>query len=210
MSDIKHEHSDATPVMGTGDAVGMGDGPEKTEYNHPSQSRYWFIARVLPNTEKSCHRKLLSLGYEAFVASQPELRFWKNGVRQKRKVVERVVITQFLFLHLSRHERERVIRYSFVREFMRNRASHDGRDFAILSDAEMSTLKGMFGQSERPVLFDTGDYSIGDSVLLHLGSFEYPAHVVRRRGDQTVYYGVRVGELGCAYMEVPPSALSRQ
>lgn len=40
----------------------------------------------------------------------------KNGIRQKRKVVKKVIITQYLFLHVTRKERESIIRYSFIRE----------------------------------------------------------------------------------------------
>ena len=193
--------------MGTGGAVGVLQDIERPV--HETQ-RYWFIARVSPNTEKSTRDKLQALGHEVFIASQPELRFWKNGIRQKKKVIEKVVITQYLFLHLTRKEREIIIRYSFVKEFMKNRASRDKKDFALMSDDEMATLMQMFNQSDHPVLFDTGDYTIGDEVRLHLGSFDYTAHVVRKRGDNTIYYGIRINELGCAYMEVPPSTLSKQ
>ena len=202
-----NEHPHVPPVMGTGDAVGIPD----EQRMFPSEStRYWFVARVSPNTEKSTRTKLQSLGYEVFIASQPELRFWKNGMRRKKKMVEKVVITQYLFLHLSRRERETVIRYSFIREFMRNRASQERANFAVVPDRDMQTLIAMFGQSDHAVQFDTSDYSIGDEVLLHLGSCDYHACIVRRHGDKTAYYGIRVGELGCAYMEVPPSALSKQ
>lgn len=206
MSEKRNEHPRVATVTGTGDAGGVPHDMEK-----PSQEtlRHWFIARVSPNTEKSTRDKLKALGYEVFVASQPELRFWKNGIRQKRKVVEKVVITQYLFLHVTRKERESIIRYSFIREFMKNKASREGAGFALMSDGDMETLMQMFSQSEHSVLFDTGDYTIGEEVLLHLGSFEYTARVVRKRGDDTTYYGIRVSELGCAYMEVPPSALSR-
>ena len=207
MSEERSDKMQATAVMGTGDAAGI---PQAERSRAEEPQRLWFIARVSPNTEKSTRTKLQALGYEAFVASQPELRFWKNGVRQKRGVVEKVVITQYLFLHLTRKEREAVIRYSFVKEFMKNRASHDGRDFALMSDADMQTLMQMFAQSDRPVLFDTGDYTVGEEVVLHLGSGEYTARVVRRRGDTNTYYGIRISELGCAYMEVPPAALTRQ
>lgn len=207
MSEERNNPLEVPAVMGTGDAAGV---PEVTEIHDGEPARYWFIARVAPNTEKSARTKLRALGYEVFVASQPELRFWKNGVRQKRRTVERVVITQYVFLHLTRKERETVIRYSFVREFMRNKAANDRTVFAVMPDGDMSTLMRMFSQTEHPVLFDSCDYTVGDEVRLHLGSFEYAAHVVRRRGDGRVYYGVRVSELGCAYMEVPPSVLSRQ
>ena len=193
--------------MGTGDAVGV---PETNEMPAPQPQKHWFIARVSPNTEKSTRAKLQALGYEAFVASQQELRVWKNGDRRKKKMVEKVVITQYLFLHISKKEREALIRYSFIKEFMRNKAAKTNTEFALMTDKEMETLMRMFGQSDYPILFDAVDYTIGEEVLLHMGSFDYTARVVRKHGDSATYYGIRVGELGCAYMEVPSSALSKQ
>ena len=207
MPEERNEHPQVPAVMGTGDAAGV---PHGTENSGQKPSKYWFIARVSPNTEKSTRTKLQALGCEVFVASQPELRFWKNGIRQKRRVIEKVVITQYIFLHITRKQREELIRYSFIKEFMKNKASRESSDFALMSDGDMTTLMQMFSQTDHPVLFDTGDYTVGDQVQLHLGSYDYTAHVVRRRGDDNVYYGIRVSELGCAYMEVPPSALSRQ
>lgn len=209
ISEDRNTPFETSTVLGTGDAVGVPTTAEQPPHCTPP-AKYWFIARVSPNTEKSTRGKLTSLGFETFVASQPEVRFWKNGMRRKKKVVEKVVITQYLFLHLSPRERDLVLRYSFIKEFMRNRASRSQTDFAIMSEGAMRTLMALFGQSDQPVFFDTSDYSIGDEVVLHLGSFDYAAHVVRKHGDRGTYYGIRVGELGCAYMEVPPSALSPQ
>lgn len=206
MSEERIEQPNVPTVMGTGDAVGI---PETKENTIPKPLKYWFIARVSPNTEKSTRDKLQALGYEVFVASQQELRFWKNGTRRKKKMVEKVVITQYLFLHISKKERETLIRYSFIKEFMRNKAAKDKTEFALMSDKEMETLMRMFGQSDYPILFDAVDYTIGEEVLLHIGSFNYTARVVRKYGDTASYYGVRVGELGCAYMEVPSSALGK-
>ena len=194
--------------MGTGDAAGVPRVVRTVAYGE--DARFWFIARVSPNTEKSTRTKLRALGHEVFVASQPELRFWRNGIRTKKRTIEKVVITQYIFLHLTRKERETVIRYPFVKEFMKNKATRTGKDFALMGDDEMDTLMQMFSQGEHPVLFDTAGYTVGEEVHLHLGSFDYTARVVRIRGDSTTYYGIRVSELGCAYMEVPPSVLSKQ
>lgn len=189
-------------VVGTGDAVGV---PKEQESTVESVPRYWLIARVAPNTERSTAAKLDSLGYETFVAVQKELRYWKNGERRKKKWVERVVITQYVFLHITLKQREEVVRYTFVKSFLKDSAAQSKASFAVIPDASMESLKAMFGQSDRPVAFASADFQIGDEVTLHLGSFDYRARVVRKRGDKTAYYGIRISELGCAYMEVSPS-----
>ena len=206
MSEERNEYSHIPSVMGTGEAAGVSEDAEISAQESP---KYWFIARVSPNTEKSTRTKLQDLGYEVFVASQPELRFWRNGPRVKKRKIEKVVITQYIFLHISKKERETLIRYSFIKEFMKNKASQEKTSFALMTDKEMECLIQMFSQSEHSVLFDAVGYTIGEEVRLHFGSFDYTARVVRKHGDNTTYYGVRISELGCAYMEVPPSALSK-
>ncbi|MCH5307070.1 MAG: UpxY family transcription antiterminator [Prevotella sp.] len=179
--------------------------------DNPTQEnpKFWFIARVSPNTEKSTRSKLQALGYEVFVASRSEVCYWKNGIRRKKKIVEKVVITQYIFLHISLKERMEIIRYPFIKEFLKNKATQHPSSFALISDDDMACLIQMFSQNERPVLFDTGNYTIGEKVCLHLGSNDYTACVVRKRGDKNTYYGIRISELGCAYMEVPSTVLSK-
>ena len=197
---------DMTPMMGTGDAVGM----QEAEENASGEAlQYWLIARVAPNTEKSTATKLKSLGYDVFVASQKELRIWKNGERRKRKWVDRVVITQYIFMHITMKQREEVIRYSFVKAFLKDSAAKNKTAFAVVSDNHMASLKAMFGQSDYPVAFSPSDFHIGEKVCIHLGNYDYTAQIVRKRGDKTSYYGIRINELGCAYIEVPSSAIDK-
>jgi hypothetical protein len=216
----KQETPDVTTVMGTGDAEGFSqtkETPAETVYEAPAETadslpsvknpRYWMIARVAPNTERSSAAKLNDLGYEVFVAAQKELRIWKNGLRNKKKWVERVVITQYIFLHITKKQREEVIRYSFVKAFMKDSAAKDRTAFAVVPDSEMASLTAMFGQSDYPVAFAPSDFQIGQEVTLSFGSSDHTAKIVRKKGDDSAYFGIRINELGCAYMEVPATAL---
>ena len=74
MNNVGHENGAA--AEGAGDAVGVS-------------SRHWFVAFVGHNAEKSCRDQLVKAGYEAFVASQQEVHYWRNG---KRKLIEKVII----------------------------------------------------------------------------------------------------------------------
>ena len=181
-------------VVGTGDAVGVPESPDS--------ERRWFIACVGPNREKACRDRLMAMGYEAFVASQEEMRLYKNGERKKRKKVERVVITQYIFLHITEQERRRVVEEPFIRFFMIDR-SYEQRTFATVSDEQMRQLRRMLGQAAHTVQFAASGFTLGEEVtIVGLGTQDYTGHVVRLHGDNAAYVGVRLDALGCAYLEV--------
>jgi len=170
--------------------------------------RKWLVACVAPNTEKVSRDRLLALGYEAFVASQEEVRLYKNGDRKKRKKVERVVITQYVFLHVTEQERRQVVELPYVKYFLLDRSYQD-RTFATIPDHQMATLKQMLGQNDAPVQFTSSGFTLGDAVIVQgFGNFEYTGHVVRLRGVKNSFVGVRIEALGCAYLEIDPTNLS--
>ena len=170
-------------------------------------ARQWLVARVAPNTEKACRERLIELGYDAFVASQQEIRIYKNGNRKKRKKSERVVITQYVFLHLTEQERRTVVTLPFVKAFLINRSSEQ-RTFATVSDEQIRRLKRMLGQSEQAVQFITSGFTLGEEVIvMNLGTNDYAGRIVRVPGDNSTYVGVRLDTLGCAYLEISPENL---
>ena len=59
-------------------------------------SSQWFVAIVATNSEKACRDRLVALGHEAWLASQEEMRVWRNG---RRSTVERVVIPLMVFVY---------------------------------------------------------------------------------------------------------------
>ena len=170
-------------------------------------ARQWLVARVAPNTEKASRERLIELGYDAFVASQQEIRIYKNGNRKKRKKIERVVITQYVFLHLTEQERRTVVTLPFVKAFLINRSSEQ-RTFATVSDEQIRRLKRMLGQSEQTVQFMTSGFTLGEEVIvMNLGNNDYAGRIVRVPGDNSTYVGVRLDTLGCAYLEISPENL---
>ena len=173
------------------------------EVEEKTEARQWLVARVAPNTEKACRERLVELGYDAFVASQQEIRIYKNGQRKKRKKVEHVIITQYVFLHLTEQERRAAIELPFIKSFLMNRCSSEQRTFATIPDEQIRRLKRMLGQSEQMVQFITSGFSLGDEVvIMNLGTSDYTGRIVRLLGDNSSYVGVRLDALGCAYVEV--------
>lgn len=207
MSEARSVNPNNPPVMGTGDAEGVpsGDGREAG----PAQ-RKWLIARVPPNTEKSSCKKLEKLQYEAFAVTQEEVGFWKNGERKKKKKIQRVIITQYIFVHVNAWEREKLLSFMFIKGYMLNRAtSSDLHTYAVLTDEEVRRLKSLTRQGDYPVSFIPSGFKVGEEVNLHLGNSNYTANIIRVLDKNTTCIGVRVKELGCAYIEVPPNILSK-
>ncbi len=198
---------DVTTASETND-VEVGLQPQETPEN-TAPIRQWFVAFVGHNTEKICRDRLKKLGYDAFVASREEVHRWQNG---KRKKVERVVITNIVFVHCTEQERRFLVNFPFIKYYLVNRAGqrneYGGRPMAVIPDKQMDKLRFMLGKSERPVLYTASDFSLGDHVRLTGWGLEgFEGQVVRIPGGKGRYVGIRIDYLGCAYMEVDPDCL---
>lgn len=88
----------ATAPDGVGDAVGL-------------EKRYWFVAIVKNNTEKSSLERLTKDGYEGYVATQTVFRIWKNGRRAK---INHVVLPGLLFVKCSEKERLQIVTFPYI------------------------------------------------------------------------------------------------
>lgn len=171
-------------------------------------ARQWFIAFVGTRAEKAVRNRLLDLGIEAFAATQNEVRVRKNGRRVK---IESVIITQYVFVHVTEEERKVIVQYPYIRSFLTDKASETDscgkHKLAVIPDREMEALQSMLRQDEATVKFATAGFSIGDEVNMSGWPDNIKGRIIRIRGDQARYIGVRIEQLGCAYMEVSPSKL---
>ena len=159
----------------------------------------WYVAHVGPRAEKAVRDRLISLGYEAYAATQWEIRVWQNG---RKKKIERPVITQYVFIRLTERQRAVVVAMPEIHYFLVNKAgaTNDyGRHLpAVIPDAQMQMLQRMLGQSESAVRFATSGFAIGDTVRILGWGDNLQGHVVRIPGDRSRYIGIRLDQLGCA------------
>lgn len=133
--------------------------------------RYWFVAFMRKhNTEKSSAEKLQKLGYDCYVAIQPEWRVWRNG---KRKKIDRVVIPSIVFIRCTEAERKMIVQESYISRFMMDRAvANANRKLAIVPPIQIERLKFMLGQSDIPVEFANQCYKPGDKVRIVRGGLK--------------------------------------
>lgn len=179
-------------------AVGISNGAEKR----------WYIAFVGPRAEKAVRDMLQQKGYEAFAATQWELHVWKNG---RRKKIEQPVITQYVFIHVTEKERLQIVEFPEIHFFLTDKASATnafGRhSLATVPNAQMELLMTMLADSENRVQFATTGFTIGEDVRVLGWGDNITGTIVRLRGDKSRYIGIRIPQLGCAYMEVSPKRL---
>lgn len=168
----------------------------------------WYVAYVGTRAEKAVRDRLVSLGYEAYAATQWEIHVWRNG---RKKKVERPVITQYVFIRLTEQQRTEILVMPEIHYFLVNRAGATnayGRHLpAVIPDAQMRMLQRMLGQSESAVRFATSGFSIGDTVRVLGWGDNLKGQVVCIPGDHARYIGIRIDQLGCAYMEISPDLL---
>ena len=186
------------PAVVADDAVGVSNGANK----------HWYIAYVGSRAEKSVRDMLRQKGYEAFAATQWELHVWKNG---RRKKVEQPVITQYVFVRVTEKERLQIVEFPEIHFFLTDKASATnefGRhSLATVPNAQMEMLMTMLADSENRVQFATTGFSIGEEVRVLGWGDNITGTIVRLRGDKSRYIGIRIPQLGCAYMEVSPKLL---
>ena len=190
MSNVGPENG--ATAEGAGDAVGVSD-------------RKWYVAFVGHNAEKASRDRLEQAGYEAFVASQKEMHYWRNG---KRKVIEKVIITNYVFVRLSESERRQVVNLPYIKSFMidksRNLTEHGSRNFATISDKDMNMLKYMLHRAESPVEF-RASFAKGDRVkVIRGGLIGVEGNVIEMKDITDKCIGINIINLGCATVHISP------
>ena len=166
--------------------------------------RYWFVAVVGQNTEKSCRDRLEKLGYECFVASQEEVHIWANG---RKKKVERVLITARIFIYLTEAERLEVVSLPFINYFMTNRAAsmnaYGRHPMAHIPDYQIQMLRFMLNHADTPVGF-VSQVRLGDHIRVIRGPLKgFEGRITREASGET-YAVACLDSLGCALMKIMP------
>ena len=205
MSCDRENMQESKPVNVTSEAGGMPCGSDSTIQD---SQKMWYVAYVGTCAEKAVRDRLRKEGYDAFAATQWEFRVRSNGRRVR---IERPIITQYVFVRVSEEERRIIVKYPYIHHFLTDKATEKnefGRHrFAIIPDHQMKTPQNMLSQDEDIVQFTSTGFSIGDEVAILGWGDEVTGNIVRIHGEKGRFIGVRINQLGCAYMEISPSKL---
>lgn len=170
----------------------------------------WYVAIVNSRHEKKVALNLAQIGLESFVATQDELRVWKNG---RRKIVARVVIPSMVFIRCTEAQRRRIVSLPYINRFMVNRMADSGvlnKPVAIIPDRQIQTLKFMLGQSDHEVNFLPGPFVANEKVRVIRGKLKgLEGTVMHGTDDTTRKLIVQMGILGGATVTISPLALTR-
>ena len=172
-------------------------------------NRQWFVAIVGRNTEKACRERLSALGYESYVATQMETRVWRTG---QKKQVERVLISNILFIHVTERERLEIVKLPYINYFLTDKAGHTN-DFgrhplAVIPDSQMDMLRFMLYHADSPVSFTSEPLRLGDHIRVIRGQLTGCEGYVAKDGNQT-HLVVRIDFLGSAQVSISSDDLEK-
>lgn len=176
------------------DVVDGAVGVEKT---------HWFVAIVNPKSEKVVAGRLDKLGIRNYLATQSEIRVWKNGRKSK---VDRMVIPSTIFIRCTEKCRREIVKMPFISRFMTNKASGVNgslnKPVATIPDRQIETLKFMLGQSDTPVNISSADFKAGDKVRVLRGSLVGLEGEVTDMSKDKSELIVRLNVFGCAKLTI--------
>lgn len=192
MEDNLHITSDLVPAS---TVVGNAGGVPET---------HWFIARMVRNNiEKHASQHLTKLGYDNYVATQIQIRQWKNGRRSK---VEHVVIPSVVFVHCTEQQRRQIVTLPFISRFMTDRAGSNEigmhKPLATVPAWEISRLRFMLGASDVKVSF-VDRFVKGQKVRVVRGPFrDFVGEILRDADGKTSRLYLNISCLGATSIEI--------
>lgn len=183
---FEKQPSPSIPSANGTDGSGAVDGNEK-----------WYVAYVRTNCERRVAESINKMGYTTYVATQRVMRQWSD----RRKLVDKVVITQIVFIKCTMKDTEHLERLSIIYHFLRIPGTSKK---AEISDKEQENLQKVLdgADTEDEVEFDTNKFSKGDAVYISSGKFAGVTGVVEQEANGTQYLIVRIDYLGSARVKI--------
>ena len=207
MVEASEKPSDITPANVADEAVGV---PDATNSPCTEAPKHWYVAYVGTRAEKAVRNRLMDEGIEAYAATQNLIRVRPSG---RRVEIETPVITQYIFVHVTEQMRKVIVSYPYIHSFLTNKATKTndfGRhELAIIPDEQMKVLQNMLQQTNSRVLFATTGFTVGEQVRVLGWGEDVRGQIIRIRGDRNQYIGIRLDQLGCAFMEITPDKLMK-
>lgn len=194
--DMDSETVSTAVPLGVDGAVGVSD-------------TKWFVAIVNSRHEKSIAEKLLEINIVSYVATQKEMRLWKNG---RRKLIDRVVIPSMVFVKCTEEQRRSIVALPYINRFMVNRTVDTkglNKPVAVISDPEIQKLKFMLGQTDYQIEFVPTVFRTHDNVRVIRGSLRGLEGEIQNNPDGTHCLVVSIPILGGAIMHIDPKEVEK-
>ena len=171
----------AGPSDGTGEGV--------------AHSKRWYVALVRMHHEKKVAERLDKIGIENFVPVQQEIHQWSD----RRKMVESVLLSMMVFVHVNPKERKEVLSFSTVSRYMVMRGESSP---AVIPDEQMARFRFMLDYSEEAICMNSSPLARGEKVRVVKGPLTgLVGELVNVDGKSKI--AVRLNMLGCACVNMP-------
>jgi len=143
------------------------DGSERAQ-----AERNWFAVFTIPQNEKSTVKHLEVRAIESFLPTYETVRVWRN--RQRRKLVL-PLFPCYLFVHIERRERGKVLECPGVLQIVGN-----GQDHLPLRDSEVEFLRSKAGKGK---IEPYNELVVGERVRVRRGVMEGLEGTLVRKGQ---------------------------
>ncbi|MCC5944579.1 MAG: UpxY family transcription antiterminator [Bernardetiaceae bacterium] len=126
-----------------------------------TETNNWLVVRTRPNAEKKVSQRLTEAQVENYLPLQRQLRQWSD----RKKWVDMVVFTSYVFVRLPYKDRHLMYNMSGIIDFVRI-----GKQLARVSDKEIERIK-RFCSGEKIVSVQQSDFERGTKVEILEGHF---------------------------------------
>ena len=169
----------------------------------------WFIAIVNHNSELRVNQALDALGYRSYAATQEEMRVRSNGRRVR---IQRVVIPSNVFIFCTEAQRRQIVALPYIKRFMTDIAATPGaagnRPPAVVTPAEMHTLRFMLGAADTPVTLADRPFTKGERVRVIRGNLRGLTGEISADPDGPHTLTIRLPLLGYARVSIDPASVA--
>lgn len=145
----------------------MNLGIERNEEN-----RNWFVVFTVPQNEQSTVRHLNTRAIESFLPTYETVRVWQN--RQRKKIV-RPLFPCYVFVHIERRERAKVLQCPGVLQIVGN-----GKEHIALPDSEVDILRT---ECTRKRVEPYNELLVGERVRVKRGLMQGLEGTLVRKGQ---------------------------
>ncbi len=161
----------------------------------------WKVIYVSSRSEKKVAERLQQEGIESYVPIKREMKQWSD----RKKLVESPLINGYVFVNPSAKDRDKVLRFSGVLQYVRYNAAD-----AIVRNLEIDALRSI----EEKGYFVSGEFSKqlmeGDRVSIEHGPFKGLYGSVKTQAKESVYT-ISIEGIGYALtVRVPQEVLAKR
>lgn len=181
-----------------------------TEHLQDTQdTAVWYIAVVNNHSEQLIAKALERLGYEAFVPSQKEERFHRDG---QSYLVDRLVLPAKVLVKCTEKQRlSEIVRLPYIKRCMVDlaRTKADGcHQVATIADWEVRSFRQFLSTVDKPIDLQSTPLHLGEHVRVCRGRFKGLEGKIRRLPNGRAEVVITLGVLGCSSVVIGASSLT--